>query len=181
MFASWNPPTRLLGGVELITLCMSLSHSSTPTPTPTHSRHHPVAVGVPTDSSITYWKFDQSPDLPSGSYPGLFEALMHRTHAVITPEVPRLPESAYAGLALGAGWGTPDPLKGLGCNLDMLHPQPRPHVKMKAPLALLISLFFVCPIWCDETLKIPTVPDCAVSADPSRSAQVLTASIARVF
>ncbi|KAH6949724.1 hypothetical protein BKA56DRAFT_565174 [Ilyonectria sp. MPI-CAGE-AT-0026] len=32
---------------------------------------------------------------------------------------------------------------------------------MKAPFALLICLLFICPIRCDETLKFPTVPDCA--------------------
>ncbi|KAH7000524.1 hypothetical protein EDB80DRAFT_724126 [Ilyonectria destructans] len=43
----------------------------------------------------------------------------------------------------------------------MIHPKPRPHIKMNAPLALFVCLFFICPIWCDETLKVPTVPDCA--------------------
>ncbi|KAH7120663.1 hypothetical protein EDB81DRAFT_952506 [Dactylonectria macrodidyma] len=32
---------------------------------------------------------------------------------------------------------------------------------MNALLALFVFLFFVCPICCDETLKVPTVPDCA--------------------
>ncbi|KAH7115617.1 hypothetical protein EDB81DRAFT_919450, partial [Dactylonectria macrodidyma] len=32
---------------------------------------------------------------------------------------------------------------------------------MNALLALLVCLFFICPIWCDETLKVPTVPECA--------------------
>ncbi|KAI5464241.1 hypothetical protein BGZ63DRAFT_148653 [Mariannaea sp. PMI_226] len=33
---------------------------------------------------------------------------------------------------------------------------------MKARLALFVGLIFIHPIWCNETFKIPSVPDCAL-------------------
>ncbi|KAH6871344.1 hypothetical protein B0T10DRAFT_417529 [Thelonectria olida] len=33
---------------------------------------------------------------------------------------------------------------------------------MNALLAFFVCLFFICPIWCDESLKAPIVPDCAL-------------------
>ncbi|KAH6869270.1 hypothetical protein B0T10DRAFT_594822 [Thelonectria olida] len=34
---------------------------------------------------------------------------------------------------------------------------------MNVLLALFVCLFFTCPIWCEETLKVPNVPDCALT------------------